>query len=266
MINNIEHLNTTVLLSTNPSKKNKNSSVGKTEFSSVLNEVSNSSSNSNTLATPNELEDIFVRASEKYNISVALLKAVAKAESDFNPNCVSSSGAMGIMQLMPETAKELGVTNAFDSEQNIMGGAKYLAENLEIFKGDISLALAAYNAGRGSVKKYGGIPPYTETQNYVKKVMQYMKSDIVVSNTSMNTSNTTKGNDTTANKTAAAFQSTKEQALATKSELAAEDTALRNTERSSIASEALQQLMAAGEAYTRYIDLNSLAFAKEEIV
>ena len=113
-------------------------------------------------------------------ISINLLKAVAKAESDFNPDCTSSAGAMGIMQLMPETAKGLGVTNAYDPEQNIMGGAKYLAENLDIFNGDVSLAVAAYNAGRGAVSKYDGIPPYTETQNYVKKVLSFLNEDITI--------------------------------------------------------------------------------------
>lgn len=139
-----------------------------------------SSGNSEELMCSEELEAIFVEASETYDISLSLLKAVAKAESDFDPNCTSSAGAMGIMQLMPGTAEELGVTDAYDPRQNIMGGAKYLSENLEIFNGDVSLAVAAYNAGRGAVAKYDGIPPYTETQNYVKKVLAYMNEDIAV--------------------------------------------------------------------------------------
>lgn len=122
-----------------------------------------------------DLEGIFEEASNTYGVPVYLLKAVAKAESNFNANDVSRSGAMGIMQLMPETAEELGVVNAFDPEENIMGGAKYLAEKLAQYSGDVELALAAYNAGSGNVEKYGGIPPFEETQNYVKKVTAYME-------------------------------------------------------------------------------------------
>ncbi|MSS63061.1 lytic transglycosylase domain-containing protein [Velocimicrobium porci] len=125
-----------------------------------------------------DLDAIFEKASATYNVPVNLLKAVAKAESDFQPNEVSSAGAIGIMQLMPATAKELGVTDAYDPEQNIMGGAKYLAQKLKLYNGDVSLTLAAYNAGSGNVKKYGGIPPFKETQNYVKKVMNYMNDYI----------------------------------------------------------------------------------------
>lgn len=124
------------------------------------------------------LDDIFRKASQKYNVPIELLKAVAKAESNFNPNAVSKAGAQGIMQLMPATARELGVVNSFDPVQNIMGGAKYLSGLLKKFNGDISLALAAYNAGSGNVKKYGGIPPFKETRNYVVKVMRYMNEDI----------------------------------------------------------------------------------------
>lgn len=123
-----------------------------------------------------ELERIFEEASKKYQVPLALLKAVAKAESDFDPNEVSSSGAIGIMQLMPETAKGLGVTNPYDPEQNIMGGAKYLADKLKMYNGDVELALAAYNAGSGSVAKYGGVPPFKETQSYIKKVLAYMNN------------------------------------------------------------------------------------------
>lgn len=124
-----------------------------------------------------EMNRIFEAASEKYQVPIALLKAVAKAESDFNPNVVSSSGAMGVMQLMPETAKGLGVSDPFDVEQNIMGGARYLADKLAMYDGNVELALAAYNAGSGNVKKYGGVPPFTETQNYIKKVLAYMETN-----------------------------------------------------------------------------------------
>lgn len=126
------------------------------------------------------LDSIFRRASEKYNISYDFLVAVAKAESDFNTKCVSSAGAKGIMQLMPDECKEFGVTDPFDAEQNIMASAKLLKAHLKKFNGDFTLAAAAYNAGSGAVKKYGGVPPYTETQNYVKKIRQYMKEGVTV--------------------------------------------------------------------------------------
>jgi len=143
-------------------------------------EAGNKTSFSDHLDKAGGLDDIFRRASQKYNVPIDLLKAVAKAESNFNPNAVSRVGAQGVMQLMPATAKELGVVNPFDPEQNIMGGAKYLSGLLKKYDGDVKLALAAYNAGSGNVKKYGGIPPFKETQNYVVKVMKYMNEDITI--------------------------------------------------------------------------------------
>ena len=118
-----------------------------------------------------DMDSIFEEASALYQIPSKLLRAVAKAESGFNPKAVSKAGAMGVMQLMPGTARSLGVSDPYNARQNILGGAKYLKQNLNRFGGDVSLALAAYNAGPGSVTKYGGIPPYKETQNYVKKIM-----------------------------------------------------------------------------------------------
>ncbi len=125
-----------------------------------------------------DLDEIFARAAETYGVPVNLLKAVAKAESGFRPDVVSRCGAIGVMQLMPATARGLGVEDPYDPEQNIMGGAKYLAQKLEYYDGDVTLTLAAYNAGSGAVAKYGGVPPYPETQNYVKKVLGYMGQDI----------------------------------------------------------------------------------------
>lgn len=124
-------------------------------------------------------DNYFEAAAAAFDLPVNLLKAVGKAESGYRANAVSSCGAQGIMQLMPSTARSMGVTDAFDPAQNIMGGAKCLRQLLDQFNGNVSYALAAYNAGPGAVKKYDGIPPYKETQNYVKKVLGYAGSDAV---------------------------------------------------------------------------------------
>jgi soluble lytic murein transglycosylase-like protein len=111
-------------------------------------------------------------AAIKYGISPFLIAAVIRVESGFNPKAKSGAGAAGLMQLMPATAKELGVSDRLNPAQNIEGGSKYLAQQIKAF-GSIELGLAAYNAGAGNVRKYGGVPPFKETQNYVQKVMYY---------------------------------------------------------------------------------------------
>lgn len=147
-----------------------------TSSSSSANTTAANATSSGSVSSPENLEEYFKEASETYGVDINLLKAIARQESNFNPSATSSAGAMGVMQLMPSTAKGLGVTNAYDAQENIMGGAKLMAQNLKKYNGDVSLALAAYNAGGGNVDKYGGIPPFKETQNYVKKVLGYYQN------------------------------------------------------------------------------------------
>lgn len=131
----------------------------------------------NQASVTTNLDSIFKEAANKYGVSERLLKAIAYTESGFQANATSSSGAMGIMQLMPSTASAYGVSDPYDAYQNIMGGANLISQLLAKYNGDTSLALAAYNAGSANVDKYGGIPPFSETQNYVQKVLSYMGSD-----------------------------------------------------------------------------------------
>ena len=147
-----------------------------TSSSSSANTTAANATSSGSVSSPENLEEYFKEATETYGVDINLLKAIARQESNFNPSATSSAGAMGVMQLMPSTAKGLGVTNAYDAQENIMGGAKLMAQNLKKYNGDVSLALAAYNAGSGNVDKYGGIPPFKETQNYVKKVLGYYQN------------------------------------------------------------------------------------------
>ena len=125
------------------------------------------------MAVPPAYESMIEEASQKNKLDPHLVKAVIRQESNFNTRDVSRTGAQGLMQLMPGTARALGVGNSFDPYQNVHGGAKYLKLMLDLFDGDITRALAAYNAGPGSVRKYKGIPPFAETQAYVPRVMAY---------------------------------------------------------------------------------------------
>jgi len=123
------------------------------------------------MSISNDLQSMINATAAKYGLDPNLLTAVVNQESGGNPNAVSSAGAQGLMQLMPSTAASLGVTDPFDPQQNLDGGAQYLSGLLNQYGGDTSLALAAYNAGPGNVNKYGGIPPFQETQNYVTSIL-----------------------------------------------------------------------------------------------
>lgn len=120
-----------------------------------------------------EIARLIEKISKKYSVDPHLVKAIIRAESDFDPYAVSRRGARGLMQLMPETADAMNVDNPFDPNESIEGGVRYLRHLLNLFKNDIKLSLAAYNAGRTNVLKYGGIPPFKETKNYVRKVLAY---------------------------------------------------------------------------------------------
>lgn len=148
--------------------------TGQDTFGQILQNTA-AVSTSGGISTP--MDEIFEEASKETGVDIRLLKAVGKAESNFKASATSRCGAMGVMQLMPGTAKSLGVTDAYDARQNIMAGSRYLAKLLDKYDGDTKLALAAYNAGSGNVAKYGGIPPFKETQNYVKRVLEYAGED-----------------------------------------------------------------------------------------
>ena len=161
----IDQLWKSVLSNTDTAYKKETTTSVDGSFKKVLNSA---------LEAPENLTAYFTEASKKYGVSEKLLKAVAKAESNFNSSATSSKGAAGVMQLMPATAKSLGVDDPYDAKSNIMGGAKYLKENLDRYDGNVELTLAAYNAGSNNVSKYGGIPPFKETKEYVEKIMGYL--------------------------------------------------------------------------------------------
>jgi soluble lytic murein transglycosylase-like protein len=125
-----------------------------------------------TSATRAELQALAADVARRHGLDPALVLALASVESGFQPKAVSPKGAQGLMQLMPATAASLGVADALDPETNLEGGSRYLAELITLYEGNLTKALAAYNAGPGAVKRHGGVPPYRETRAYVKKVLE----------------------------------------------------------------------------------------------
>jgi soluble lytic murein transglycosylase-like protein len=148
------------------------------EVSEYIGRESNQSANAKIVAAnfrgpvaaSADIDTAIEEAAARHNVDPNLVRAVVKVESNFNPNAVSRKGAMGLMQLMPSTARQLKVTNPFDPEQNVDAGVRHLKQLLESYGGDIKLTLAAYNAGAGAVARSSGVPRYTETQNYVRRI------------------------------------------------------------------------------------------------
>jgi len=148
----------------------------KIEVQKNTGEISSVNPSNQSLNRLNKYEDIINEASETYGVDKNIIKSVILAESSAKENAVSSANAKGLMQIIDSTAKYLGINNVFDPKQNIMGGTKYLGELLRKYNGNLKFALAGYNSGPGNVDKYNGIPPFSETQTYVKRVIGYLKS------------------------------------------------------------------------------------------
>ncbi len=133
-------------------------------------------SNFRVPAKENRYDHLISEAATTYGVDVDLIRAVIRAESNFNPRARSPVGAQGLMQLMPALQQDFGITNPFDPRENVMGGVRYLRKLLDMHGGNVALALASYNAGPGNVARYGGIPPFRETRNYVRKIQGFLTS------------------------------------------------------------------------------------------
>ena len=176
-ITNLKEIGPNPLVSSaEPSASPANPTAGETTGTISIERPSrqvNTRSSIHSNASNSEMIDLCIReAADKYNIAPNLIRAVVKAESNYKINAISRAGAQGLMQLMPDTAKELGVNDPFDIRQNIDGGTRYLRQMLDLFDGDIRKALSAYNAGPGNVIKYGGQVPFSETKQYVSRVLK----------------------------------------------------------------------------------------------
>jgi soluble lytic murein transglycosylase len=134
----------------------------------------------------NDFSYIIRKKSRKYNIEPSIIKAVITAESNWNPRAVSKKGAIGLMQLMPSTARDMQINNPYDPEENIEAGTRYLRFLLDKFEGNLTLALAAYNAGPGKIEKSGGVPPFPETKKFVRKVISISKARSYTASTRIN--------------------------------------------------------------------------------